>query len=642
MDRNSIIGLVLIGLILVGYSIFTKPSREAMQEAQRRADSLAMVEQMREQQQQQQTQQQKQPQETDPGTSRTTTETVSPDESDQKLQQQEQYGDFASKLEGEKDFITMENELVKIRFSTLGGRPYTATLKKYQTHDSLPVTLFDGDSTKFALQFFADNKRINTGELFFTPTTPRSNIRIQNQEESLTMRLDISEDTYIEYIYTLRPGQYMMDFDIHMVGMDRYRTDNMQFNWEIFFPSLEKGYQNENNYTTLYYKYHEGDVEKFRLRTKKTIEEETAVTRLRWIAFKHQFFSTVLLANDYFEGAYMFNERYEEPNKYIRHFKSEVDMPFDLASPDQTFDLSLYFGPNHFQTLDKYKEFKLESLAMVGGSMIRWLNEWVIIPIFNWLDNSIRNYGLIILLLTLILKTALFPLTFRSYKSQAVMRVLKPQVDEINARYPKKEDAMKKQQETMALYKKAGANPLGGCLPMLLQFPILYAMFRFFPTSIELRQESFLWANDLSTYDSILDLPFTIPLYGDHVSLFTILMTVTTVFSMRINNQSQSSSAMPGMKTMMYIMPVMFMFILNNFSAALTYYYFLANLITLGQNMIFKNFIIDEKKILKKLNAKKAKPKKKSKWQQRLDEMTKQQQELQKAKTKGHPAKKKR
>ena len=267
----------------------------------------------------------------------------------------------------------------------------------------------------------------------------------------------------------------------------------------------------------------------------------------------------------------------------------------------------------------------LENVVTVGGAMIRWINAFVVIPIFSWLNNWINNFGIIILLLTLIIKTALFPLTYKSYKSQAVMRVLKPQVDEIGKKFPKKEDAMKKQQATMDLYKKAGASPMGGCLPMLLQFPILYAMFRFFPTSIELRQEKFLWANDLSTYDSILDLPFTIPMYGDHVSLFTLLMTITTMLSMRWNSQaSAGSSQMPGMKTMMYIMPVMFMLILNNFSAGLTYYYFLANVITLGQNLIFKQFT-DEEKILQKINAKKNKPRKKSRFAQRLEELQKHQ-----------------
>jgi YidC/Oxa1 family membrane protein insertase len=288
--------------------------------------------------------------------------------------------------------------------------------------------------------------------------------------------------------------------------------------------------------------------------------------------------------------------------------------------------MQLYLGPNKFTSLKKYDDLGLENVVTVGGSMIRWINAYVIIPIFNWLSRYFHNYGIIILLLTLIIKLALFPLTYRSYKSQAVMRVLKPQVDEINEKYPRKEDAMKKQQATMDLYKKAGANPLGGCLPMLLQFPILYAMFRFFPTSIELRQQSFLWAHDLSTYDSILNLPFTIPMYGDHVSLFTLLMTATTILSMQWNNQAQTSSSMPGMKTMMYIMPVMFMLILNNFSAGLTYYYFLANVITLSQNLIFKRFT-DEEKILKKINAKKSKPAKKSRFAQRLEELQKQQQQ---------------
>jgi len=414
--------------------------------------------------------------------------------------------------------------------------------------------------------------------------------------------------------------------------MDKFRTDNMTYLYEVYFPSTEKGFQNENNYTTLYYRYKQGDIEKFNMRSKKSVQEESALTQLEWIAYKHQFFSTVFIAKDFFESAYMMNERFEDPGKYIRHFSSEIDIPYNRGG-DQTLSFAFYFGPNHHQTLKKYDDWKLENLVTVGGSVIRWLNEFVIIPIFNWLSRSISNYGIIILLLTLILKTALFPLTYKSYKSQAVMRVLKPQVDEINEKFPKKEDAMKKQQATMDLYKRAEANPLGGCLPMLLQMPILYAMFRFFPTSIELRGESFLWANDLSTYDSILDLPFSIPMYGDHVSLFTLLMTVTTILSMKINNQTQSTSAMPGMKTMMYIMPVMFMFILNNFSAALTYYYFLANVITLGQNVLFRQFT-DENKILKKLNARKAKPKKKSKWQARLEEMTKQQQQLQKGRKK--------
>ncbi len=623
MDRNSIIGIVLIGVILIGYSLITKPAREAQMEAIRKNDSIARVERQRQQELAQQAAQQ--------NVAAVSTDSVDRD-SVSRSRQEQNFGVFSVAASGTEELITLENKLLKLQLSTKGGRPYSATLKNYMTYDSLPVTLFDGDSSKFDLQFFSDNRRINTGDLYFKPSVDQRDIVVDKESRTVTMRLDLDEDSYIEYVYTLSPGKYMVDFDIRMVGMDQYRTDNVTYLYEIYFPSTEKGFQNENNYTTLYYRYRDGDIEKFSMRSKRSIQEESALTSLEWIAYKHQFFSAVFIAKDYFESATMMNERFENPGKYIRHFSSEIDMPYNRSS-NQTMSMAFYFGPNSHQILKKYDDWKLENLVTVGGSVIRWLNEFVIIPIFNWLNRSISNYGIIILLLTLILKTALFPLTYRSYKSQAVMRVLKPQVDEINEKYPKKEDAMKKQQATMDLYKKAGANPLGGCLPMLLQMPILYAMFRFFPTSIELRQQKFLWADDLSTYDSILNLPFEIPFYGDHVSLFTLLMTVTTVLSMRINNQTQSTSAMPGMKTMMYIMPVMFMFFLNNFSAALTYYYFLANVITLGQNLLFRRFV-DEDKILRRINARKAKPRKKSRWQARLEEMTKQQQQLQKSKGK--------
>lgn len=620
MDRNSIVGIVLIGLILIGYSIITKPAREAQMEALRVNDSIARVERIRQQELL----------DSRPKAAEAVQNGSASQDSTVKAIQERNFGVFVNGLEGEKNYITLENELIELKFSTLGGRPYSATLKEYMTYDSLPVTLFNGDSSKFNLQFFADNRRINTGELYFTPSATRD-IVVTDKSKSLTMRLDIVEGSYIEYKYTVHPGKYMIDFDIRLVGMEQFRTDNMIYQYEIYFPSTERGFQNENNYTNLYYRYKAGDIEKFSMRSKKSIEEQSALTQVEWIAYKHQFFSTVLIAKDYFSSAYMMNEKFENPGKYIRHFSSEIDLPY-ARNNDQTMSMAFYFGPNQHTLLKKYDEWKLENLVTVGGSVIRWLNEFVIIPIFNWLNKSISNYGIIILLLTLILKTALFPLTYKSYKSQAVMRVLKPQVDELNEKFPKKEDALKKQQATMALYKKAGANPLGGCLPMLVQMPILYAMFRFFPSSIELRQEKFLWATDLSTYDSILDLPFTIPMYGDHVSLFTILMTVTTILSMRISNQTQSTNAMPGMKTMMYIMPVMFMFILNSFSAALTYYYFLANVITLAQNYIFKYFT-DEEAILKKINSRKAAPpKKKSKWQARIEEMTRQQQQLQKGK----------
>lgn len=615
MDKNTIIGLVIIGLILVGYSIFTKPAREAQMAERRRLDSIARVEQIRAMESAQQRVEEQSADAEDGAKS----------DSASLKQMSEELGDFMAGAVGTEEKVVLENEQLKLTFSTLGGRPYTVQLKKYQTFDSLPVYLFNGDSTLFALQFFADNRGINTGELYFVPEVRKFTSDDGRNYQQLIMKMVISETASIAYIYKLYDDDYMLDFDMQLNGLDQYRTDRMEFNFDFYAPSQEKGFQNESMYTTLYYKFHGGDIESFKSRSKKEIEEVTENTRIKWIAFSHQFFSTILIADEYFDGAYMYQQRFSDPGKYVRHYSSKIDIPFDRSS-DQDIGMQIYFGPNDFTSLKGYGDMGLENVVTVGGSMIRWINAFVVIPIFNWLNNWINNFGIIILLLTLIIKIALFPLTYRSFKSQAVMRVLKPQVDEINARYPKKEDAMKKQQATMDLYKKAGANPMGGCLPMLLQFPILYAMFRFFPTSIELRQQGFLWAHDLSTYDSILDLPFTIPMYGDHVSLFTLLMTVTTMLSMRWNNQaSAGGSQMPGMKTMMYIMPVMFMFILNNFSSGLTYYYFLANVITLGQNQIFKRFI-DEEKILKRINSKKGKPAKKSRFAQRLEELQKQQQ----------------
>ena len=619
MDRNTIIGLGVIGLLLVGYSIMTKPQREAQMAERVRQDSIARVEQIRAMEAARQA-------EAASPYSETGTNAANDSVAINRLSSE--LGDFANAATGTSEQVVLENENLKLSFSTLGGRPYTVQLKKYQTFDSLPLLLFDGDSTIFALQFFAENRSINTGELYFNPTIEKLTGEDGRSFQQLTMKMNISESAYISYIYRLFDDDYMLDFDMRFKGLDQYRTDRMEFNFDFYAPSQEKGYQNEAMYTTLYYRYHGGDVESFKSRSKKEIEEVTETTRIKWIAFSHQFFSTILVADEYFDGAYMLQERFNDPGKYVRRFDTSIDMPYDRTG-DQLIGMQLYFGPNNFTSLKGYGDLGLENVVTVGGAMIRWINAFVVIPIFNWLSKYFVNYGIIILLLTLIIKVALFPLTYRSFKSQAVMRLLKPQVDEIGERYPKKEDAMKKQQATMDLYKKAGANPMGGCLPMLLQFPILYAMFRFFPTSIELRQQSFLWAHDLSTYDSILDLPWNIPMYGDHVSLFTLLMTVTTMISMKWNNQaSAGSSQMPGMKTMMYIMPVMFMFILNNFSSGLTYYYFLANVITIAQNLLFKRFI-DEDKIMKKIASKQNKPARKSKFAARLEAIQKQQQQQQ-------------
>jgi len=360
-------------------------------------------------------------------------------------------------------------------------------------------------------------------------------------------------------------------------------------------------------------------VESLKLRSTKD-EKLDIPTKLSWVAFQDQFFSSVLLTNDFFLDGSISSARTLASTKYIRYYTSEIGVPFNAAS-STPINMKMYFGPNHFKTLKK-EGLEMEKLVFLGKNIIGWINRFAIIPVFQWLEKYIGSYGLIILILTIIIKIVLFPLTFKSYQSQAKMQVLKPMVEELGKKFPKKEDAMKKQQATMELYKRAGVNPMGGCLPMLLQMPILFAMFRFFPVSIELRQEHFLWATDLSTYDSILTLPFTIPLYGNHVSLFTLLMTGSTLLTTKMTGSTPGSDQ-PGMKVMMYMMPVMFMLILNNFSSGLTYYYFLANMLTYLQNIISKRFI-DSEAVLATLEENKKKPLKKSKWQQRLEEAAKQ------------------
>ena len=610
MDRNTIVGVILIATILIGYSLLTKPDREEIAERQRVADSI------REVQTRQLVEKEKSVAEY---TYKDTTTAGLPDVvSDSRAEKD--FGVFSSLSTGTEDFYFLENDVLKLTISSKGGRPYSVELKDYKRYDGLPVVLFEGDSSSFGLEFFSDGKSIKTNDLYFSTGNAEKSLYAGESPVNLSLNLSVPGGQ-IEYKYTLHPEKYFLDFNLKMTGMDAYRTDNVQLGWHIYAPQQEKGRVNEDNLTGLDYRFFEGDVEKFKIRSKKELQDVTETTKINWIGFKQQFFSSVILADQTpFEGAYLASERLPENSRYIRRFAAELSIPYD-RSANFEMPMHFYFGPNHFQTLKKIG-FQLEELVTLGTSIIKWINQFVIIPIFNWLGRYISNYGIIILLLTLIIKIALFPLTFKSYSSQAKMRVLKPQIEEINSKIPK-EKAMERQQATMALYKKVGVSPLGGCLPMLLQFPILFAMFRFFPTSIDLRQEKFLWANDLSTYDSILDLPFTIPMYGDHVSLFTILMTVTTVLSMKMNSQMTPESSMPGMKTMMYMMPVMFMLFLNSFSAGLTYYYFLANVITFGQNYIFKLFV-DEEALLKKLNSKKAKaPAGKSKFQQRLEDMAK-------------------
>ncbi|SHI67933.1 YidC/Oxa1 family membrane protein insertase [Tangfeifania diversioriginum] len=634
MDKNSIIGIILIFGILIVFSIMNQPSEEDIEAAKRRRDSIAQVEAEKKALEQQQAEQQSE---------ETLSETVLPDtiNADAELQQKiDEFGVFGKAAIGDQEFYTIENNLLKITLTNKGGRIYSVELKDYQTHDSLPLILFDGDETQFGLSFFAQNRSIQTDQLFFEPSFTQQSLVVSGpevstgnegrlkfnnenpgEEKSAVFRLEVAPDRYMEYVYTLKHNSFMIDFDVNLQGMEQYIAANqsyLNFTWSFDVPRQERPSRfGEDRYTNINYKFFEDDVDEL---SKNKSDEEDLTTRVKWIGFKQLFFNSTIIAEDAFPNAFVRSDKYEENPEYLANFHADIAFPYQGAT-SESMDMQIYFGPNHYQTLKQY-DLDLERLVYLGYAIVRPVNKYIIIPIFNFLRKYISNFGIIILVLTVLIKTVLFPFTYKSYVSQAKMRALKPEIDDINKKIPK-DKAMERQQATMNLYKKAGVNPMGGCLPMLLQFPILIAMFFFYPNSIELRQESFLWAHDLSTYDSILNLPFEIPFYGDHVSLFCLLMTVTTIISTKLNQQATTSQGMPGMKTMMYMMPVMFLFILNNYSSGLSYYYFLANVITIGQTYIIRS-TIDESKIRAQLQVNKKKPVKKSKFQKRLEEVAKQ------------------
>jgi YidC/Oxa1 family membrane protein insertase len=450
-------------------------------------------------------------------------------------------------------------------------------------------------------------------------------------DTTVVYRLYLDSLSFIEYTYTLPEKGFMVDLNVRLSGMNRHiprNTTNLDLEWTLDMPRQEKGYDNEKNYSTVVYKFpNSKSVEDLGLRKDNATEEIR--TKVNWFSFQQQFFSAIMVAKDNFNGGNLTYDVFPEgdPERNLMRCTAKMQLSYTDA-PEVNIPLEIYYGPNHFKTLKSY-DMGFEKIVPLGGWIIGWINRYIIILVFDLLGNFIGNYGLIILILTILIKLVISPLTIKSYMSSAKMKVLKPEIDKINAKYPKTEDAMKKQQETMALYSKTGVSMFGGCLPMLLQFPILFAMFRFFPSSFELRQESFLWAEDLSAFDSILDLPFTIPLYGDHVSLFALLMAVSMYFYSRMNiDQMSAGPQMAGMKYMsLYFMPLFLMVLGNNFSSGLSYYYLLSNLITMGQTWIIRKYFVDEKKIYAKLQERAATPKKKSKFQERLDSAYKAQQQ---------------
>ncbi len=609
MDRNSIIGIIIIGFLIIGYSIYTQPSAEEKMAMKHQQDSIAMVMKADEKKKEVVQQMQK------PVAADTSSFVQLNDSAKQELRKQ-QFGDFASASEGTEKNVTLENNLIKITLSNKGGKIKNVELKKYKTFDGKPVLLMGADTAGFGLSLSAQNRIINTNNLFFQPSVPATS------PESVSLKLNASENKYIEYTYALDSNSYLVKFKINIVGLNDVVASNatyISFDWRQPMLRQEKSMESERMATTVYYRF-SGDDEDVDYLSESKDEQKSLKTKVKWIAFKQQYFTSVLIADNAFESPVVENKTDHASTSIVKTLSASFALPYEHKQ-SESYGMRFYFGPNHYQTLKKIPDLHLEKQIPLGWGIFGWVNRFLVIPVFNFLNGFSLNFGIIILILTILIRIVLLPLTYGSFKSQAKMKVLQPEIAELTAKYP--DDAMKKQQETMALYRKAGVNPLGGCIPGLLQMPILIAMFRFFPSSIELRGESFLWAKDLSTYDSILDLPFKIPFYGDHVSLFTLLMTVSTLLYTRMNMQ-MTSAANPQMKWMMYLMPIMFLGVFNNYSAGLSYYYFLSNVFGFGQQYLFKAFI-DEDAIHRQIQENKKRPKaqKKSGFQERLEKMAK-------------------
>jgi YidC/Oxa1 family membrane protein insertase len=615
-DKNTIIGFILIGAVILLFSWLNRPTQEQMEamEAQRRyQDSIAQLQSAASQA------------EITPAVRQPETPVIEelPDsvKTGQLLQT---YGAFASAAEGEETFVTIENEKIELRISTKGGQLYSARLKEFVTFDDKPLILFDGkDESDFGLTLVtATNRVVNTSELYFTP--------VRSDAQSVVMRLAVNEQSHIDFTYSLNPDDYMLDFVIQSAGLNGLLSPNistLDLNWSRKARRLEQGRKYEDQYTGLYYKYLGDDVE--HLNEAKDDEERTS-NRLKWIGFKNKFFSTVLIAEEAFYAANMRSLKLESPT-YLKQFEATTSIAFDVNG-NEPIAFKYFIGPNKYSLLRTYdknlsgdKELTLDNLVSLGAKFFRPINKYFIIPIFEFLGRYTANYGLIIFFLTLIVKLLLYPLTYKSYMSSAKMRVLRPQVEAINAKYPKQDQAMEKQKATMELYSRAGASPMSGCLPMLLQLPVWIALYGLFPTAFELRQSSFLWAKDLSTFDDVIswnaNIPIITSVLGNHLSLFCLLMVIVQIVYTKINMAMTDTGQqqMPGMKYMMYLMPVMMLFFFNQTSAGLSYYILISSLITIAQTLSCRLFV-DEEKLLLKLEENKKKPRKKSSFMQRLEE----------------------
>ncbi len=643
MKYNQILGFVLIFGILIGFSILNAPSKEEVAQEKAKKDSIAAATKKQDSLRNvalndslknadsnkvvvASTEKKGQAISAVPGSDSLNTDTLAPFSFSKD-------GLFYQSMTGTDTFYIIENELLKVKIASKGAVIKQVELKDYLTYDKKPLLLYQDDNNHFGIVFQSTGPSVNTANLYFVPENkdlkPGAITSIDGDSITFSFKAIAANDTgketgAIVFRYVFNKSTY--DFGFHVDFINRNNiigsgTNFMTIEWNADMSRNEKSIDNERNSSTVYYCDAEEDVDYL---SETSDDEEDLKYALKWVSFKQQFFSTSLIADKNFsEGKLKAYTREIDDSTYLKTMQASMIVEYNMAQ-DSSLGFTYYTGPNKYAILRNY-DLSLERQIPLGWSFapLAWINRFAVIPVFNWLEGYALNYGIIILILTILLKIVLFPIAMRTYKSSAKMRILKPEIDEIGKKYPKKEDAMKKQSATMELYKKAGVSPLSGCIPMLLQFPILIAMFRFFPASIELRQQSFLWADDLSSYDSVLDLGFSIPFYGDHVSLFTLLMTISTIIYTRLNDRMMgSANSMPGMKTIMYLMPIMFLGFFNSYSSGLSYYYLLANLITFAQIFAIRYFM-DEKKLRAQIEDNKKKPVKKSNWQKRLEEAAK-------------------
>ncbi|OJX90676.1 MAG: membrane protein insertase YidC [Paludibacter sp. 47-17] len=613
MDKNTIIGFLLIIGILIGFSLLNRPSEEEIARQKAYNDSISAVYEAQLEAEAKAAALRQAAVAQLPGDS-------AANDSIANEQQLSAYGDFRSAATGEEQKFIVENDLVRLTISSKGGKVISAQLKQYLSQDSSEIELFNEEEADYSFTMALRNNHIvNTSDLYFTPAG--NIVKDEEGNQTLTLRLQSETEAFMEFVYTLPADDYMLGFTVRGNKMNTIMplgSNYMIFNWDARIRQQEKGRQFEERYSTLSYKYVADDMEN--LDAAKDDAKKIA-NKLKWIAFKDQFFSSVLIAGKEFSNTTLESKVEPKESGYLKSYKAEMQVDLAAASTAgnwEDLDFRFYFGPNKYKILSDYdkgvpadEKLKLRNLVPLGWGIFGWVNRFAIIPMFNLFSGFIDNFGIIILLMTVVIKLVLYPLTYKSYVSSAKMRVLKPEIDEINARIPADKPA-ERQKATMELYNKVGVSPFSGCLPTLLQMPILFAMFSFFPASIELRGESFLWAKDLSAYDAIVSwdvyIPLITPYFGNHISLFTLLMTVATLISTKLNMANTATPDQPGagmMKWMMYLMPVMFMFIFNNYASGLSYYYFVSTLISIGQTYAIRA-TVDEKKLLAELHAKRA------------------------------------